>query len=165
MIGLGPAIKAITTLIVVVIVAGGLWYVTGLRADLAVSEQNQKTLTQAIEAQKEAIETMKRDLQLQQEINRQMADTVERQKKDISALSDRFSTNARGEKRDFGAIAAAKPDSIERAVNRGTVNALRCFEIASGAELNEKERTAKTSKDLNPECPNLVQPLLPSIAQ
>ncbi len=165
MLGLGPAIKAITTLVIVVILAAAVWYVTGLRGDLAVSEQNAKLLQQSMAAQKEAIEAMQRDLKLQQDINRQMNETVERQKKDIASLSDKFTTNAKGERRDFGAIAAAKPDSIERAVNRGTVNAMRCFEIASGAELNEKERTAKTSKDLNPECPNLVQPLLPSISK
>jgi hypothetical protein len=54
---------------------------------------------------------------------------------------------------DLGLLAAEKPDSIERAVNRGTVNAGRCFELLSGAELSEEEKNAKDGIAFNKECP------------
>ena len=54
---------------------------------------------------------------------------------------------------DLTAAAIANADSIERAVNRGTLNAGRCFELLSGAELNEKERNAQNGIAFNKECP------------
>ena len=54
---------------------------------------------------------------------------------------------------DLGLIASEKPDSIEKAINNGTINAGRCFEILSGAELTEKETNAENGKDFNKECP------------
>jgi hypothetical protein len=54
---------------------------------------------------------------------------------------------------DLGLLAVEKTDSIERAINRGTVNAGRCFEILSGAELTEDEINATDAKQFNKECP------------
>jgi hypothetical protein len=73
-------------------------------------------------------------------------------------LKDRFTTSASGEKRNFGEAAAKKPASLERAVNRGTVNALRCLEIASGAPLTEAEKNATKPSEINRECPSLANP-------
>ena len=54
---------------------------------------------------------------------------------------------------DLGLLAAEKPDSIERAINRGTKNAARCFEILSGSILTEDEKNATTAEIFNKECP------------
>jgi hypothetical protein len=73
-------------------------------------------------------------------------------------LRDRFNANAKGEKRDWGKAAAEKPAQVERAVNRGTVNALRCLEIASGAPLTEAEKNATKPEEINKECPSIANP-------
>ena len=54
---------------------------------------------------------------------------------------------------DLTAAAIANAEGIERAVNRGTENAGRCFELLSGAELTEAERTAQNGNAFNKECP------------
>jgi hypothetical protein len=156
--GGGAAIKVVATLAIVIIVAGGLWYVTGLRADLAVSEMNNKTLKDGIEQQQRLIEKMQKDVAQIQKINADLADEADRQKKEMRDLVDRFNVNARGESRDFGAIAAARPGVVERLVNRGTANAMRCLAIASGAPHTEAELAAKTSSEINRECPSLANP-------
>jgi len=156
--GGGAAIKVIATLAIVIIVAGGLWYVTGLRADLAVSEMNNKTLKDGIEQQQRLIEQMQRDVAQIQEINADLANEADRQKREMRDLVDRFNVNARGESRDFGAIAAARPGVVERLVNRGTASAMRCLAIASGAPHTEAELAAKTSSEVNRECPSLANP-------
>jgi TolA-binding protein len=156
--GGGAAIKVVATLAIVVIVAGGLWYVTGLRADLAVSEMNNKTLKDGIEQQQRLIEQMQRDVAQIQEINSSLAQEADRQRAEVRDLVDRFNVNARGESRDFGAIAAARPGVVERLVNRGTANAMRCLAIASGAPHTEAELAAKTSSEVNRECPSLANP-------
>lgn len=57
------------------------------------------------------------------------------------------------QKIDLTAAALANPAAIERAVNRGTENAGRCFELLSGAPLTDREKEAKDGISFNKECP------------
>jgi hypothetical protein len=150
MIGIGGAIKAIVYLVIVVVIAGGLWYVMNIKADLATSEANNQKLQDAVNVQKDLIESMQRDIVQIQETNKQLAEQNEKQRQDVATLSSKFS------KRDFGALAAEKPAVVEKLVNRGTANVMRCLELASGAPLNEKEKAAKTPTEANRECPSLI---------
>ena len=150
MIGIGGAIKAIVYLVIVVVIAGGLWYVMNIKADLATSEANNQKLQDAVQLQKDLIESMQKDIAQIQETNKQLAEQNEKQKQDVATLSSKFS------KRDFGALAAEKPAVVEKLVNRGTANVMRCLELASGAPLNEKEKNAKTPTEANRECPALI---------
>ena len=54
---------------------------------------------------------------------------------------------------DLGILAINKPKSIERAINGGTKNAGRCFEILSGSPFTIREKEAKDAKSFNKECP------------
>ena len=69
MFGIGGIIKAVTMLLIVGIIAGGIYYITGLRADLAVSEMNNQKLEEGIKAQQELMEQMKADIAQIQTIN------------------------------------------------------------------------------------------------
>jgi len=158
MFGASAIVKAVAALLIVLVIAGGLWYVTGLRADLAVSQENTRKMTEAVQQQQEAIKQIQADQQKIKDINNELNTTIKLQNKDMENLKDRFTTSANGEKRDFGKTAAAKPSSLERAVNRGTVNALRCLEIASGAPLTEAEKNATKPSEINRECPALANP-------
>jgi hypothetical protein len=158
MFGVGGIIKAVVALVIVLVIAGGLWYVTGLRADLAISKENTKKMVDAVEQQTAVINQLKADQLKIQEINQDLNDKVKLQTKDLTNLQDRFNTAANGDKRDIGSIAVIKPDSIARAINNGTVNALRCVEIASGAPLTEKEKNAKLPSEINRECPSMANP-------
>ena len=166
MFGVGGMIKAVVALLIVLVVAGGLWYITGLRADLAVSQENTKKMVAAVEQQQQAIKQLQADQQKIKDINSELNTTIKLQNKDMENLKDRFNTSSNGEKRDFGKTAAAKPSSLERAVNKGTVNALRCLEIASGAPLTEAEKNATKPSEINKECPSLANPnYKPAVSQ
>lgn len=158
MFGAGGAIKMVAALIIVIIVAMGFYYVSNLQASLAISQENSKKLEEGIKTQQEAITQMRADQEKIKELNSELNTTLKLQNKDMENLKDRFTSNAAGDKRDFGAAAAAKPTSLERAINRGTVNALRCLEIASGAPLTEAELKATKPSEINRECPNLANP-------
>jgi len=54
---------------------------------------------------------------------------------------------------ELDALAAAKPQLVERVINNASENASRCFELLSGAPLNERERNATTTMQANSECP------------
>jgi TolA-binding protein len=144
------AIRLIVILIIVLTLAGGVWYVTGLRADLAISEENNKKLEDGILQQQVLIEQMKADVEAIQKTNEELQIQNDKQKKDLDNLQTKFS--------DFGARAAANAEAATKAINRGTINALRCLELASGSPLNEKEKQAKSPKEANRECPALIDP-------
>ena len=150
MFGIGSVIKAITTLLIVLSIGVGGWYLINLKADLAISEANNAKLLEATQAQTALIEGMKADIQQIQETNQQLAADNEKQRQDVETLNSKFS------KRDFGALAAERPSVIEKLVNRGTANAMRCLELASDAPLNDREKNAKTPTEANRECPALI---------
>ena len=158
MMGIGPMIKAIAMLLTVIILAAGGWYVMNLKADLAVSEMNAKALQDGIAEQQALMTRMQEDIKTIQETNTKLQNLTEEQKREVDTLSKKFSQDAKGNARDFGALAAERPEVVERLVNRGTKNAMRCLEIASGAPRTEAELNAKTSSEINKECPAIANP-------
>ena len=150
--GIGAAIKAIVALIFLAVIAGGLYYVSNMQAAMAILENNNKLLDEGIKKQQALIEQQKADISDIQKKNKELADENEKQKKDVENLSNKF------QKKDIGQLAVEKPELMERLVNRGTQNALRCIELATGAPLNEKEKQAKTPIEANRECPSLINP-------
>jgi len=151
-------VKVVAYLGIVIIIAGGLWYAMNLKAELATSEANNKILENSISEQSQVIEQMRVDIAQIQRINEEVNAELGRQKEEVKNLVNRFNVNARGESRDIGKIASKKPRAMQRLINRGTVNALRCLEIATGAERTEKEINAKKESEINRECPTLANP-------
>jgi multidrug resistance efflux pump len=148
---IGSIIKAVAVLATVGIVAGGLWYISNLKANLAVSEMNNQTLQNSIQEQHALIEKMQKDIRDIQRINAEINKFNEELKKDTENLAKKFNS------KDIGVLAADKPSVVERLINRGTENAMRCLELASGAPLTEQEKK-KTPSEANRECPNLINP-------
>ena len=118
----------------------GFWYISNLQAQLAVSELNNEQLEKAMIEQQSVMEQTKKEIEQIQTINKSLQDQSERQRQDVKNLTDKFSKDGR----DFGAFAESQPDKVQTLVNRGTLNVLRCMELASGAPLNQKELSAKT---------------------
>jgi len=150
--GIGTIVKSIVALIFLAVIAGGIYYISNMQASLAVLEMNNKQLEDGIKKQQELIEQQKADIQDVQKKNGELAQQNDKQRKDVENLSSKF------HKKDIGQLATEKPELMERLVNRGTENALRCLELASGAPLNEKEKNAKTPTEANRECPALINP-------
>lgn len=158
MFGASAAIKAIAAIIIALLVAGGLWYVSNVKADLAIARENNKKLEDGIESQKLLLQQMREDIADIQKANKELNELANVQRAEVEALSNKFSQDARGQSRDFGQIAKEKPGLIERLVNRGTRNAMRCLEIASGAPHTKEELEAVTSSAINKECPSIANP-------
>ena len=152
MFSVGPMIRAIATLAIVIIMVGGLWYISGLKADLAVSQLNEQKLTDGIKAQTELLESMKQDIAAIQTANEELRAENAKQRRDVNALANKF------DKRDFGAFTLASPEKAQQLIDRGVVNAFRCLEIASGAPLTDEEKNASSPIEANRECPALINP-------
>ena len=135
-------------------IAGGGFYVFKLQKDNAILKANAIKMESAISEQKELIENQKKDFQAILTANNEMNELVNNLKKDLEDLDKRFNKN----NRDFGKLALEKTGAIERIINKGSVAAARCIEIASGAELTEEEINATKKSEINRECPSIANP-------
>ena len=155
---IGFIIKLILILLIMCGIGYGLWYVTGLRANLAVSQENERKMEQALQEQQEAIAQMQREAEQIKEINKDLDAKIKAQEADFKTLEDKFEKTKSGKKRDFGGNAVKKPGLVEKAINKGSLDAMRCLELASGGELTEEERNATKKSESNSICPSLANP-------
>ena len=152
-------IKIAVVLLVLSAAGGGFLYVKNLQKNLAISEANNAKLEQSIQEQKAVIEQQLENMKVIKEAYKEQNELINRLNESFDDLKDKFNkVNASGKKRDIGALGVKKPGLIEKVINKGTTNAQRCIEIASGAELTEKEINAKKRSEINPECPNIANP-------
>ena len=153
------SIKIAMVLIALAGAGGGFIYVKGLKADLATSEANNLKLEQSVESQKAVIEQQANDFKAILIANQELEKTNKTLAAEFDALDKRFNKiNGRGEVRDLGDLAVKRTKPIERVINNATKKAMRCVEIAMGAELTEKERTATKKSEINSECPSIANP-------
>jgi len=136
-------------LLIVIMTMGGIgyWYYTDTQKTIAVLTENNAKLEMAVATNEETIATMAADFAAAnaelKRVNTEFAAIRQQNNRLASKLAD-F---------DLGLLAANKPESIERAVNRGSANAGRCFELLSGANLTEDEKNATNGESFNKECP------------
>ena len=135
-------------------IAGAGVYVMKLRSDNAILKANQVKLEEAVSSQKELIAKQQEDFKEILAANQKMNELVGVLKKDLDDLDNRFNKDGR----DFGKIAIEKTDAINRIINKGSDNASRCIEIASGAPLTESELNATKKSEINRECPGIANP-------
>ena len=162
MLGTAKSVGFIIKLVLILLILGGigygLWYVTGLRANLAVSQENGRKMEQAMQEQQEAIAQMQREAEQIKEINKDLDTKIKAQQADYKTLENKFETTKSGKKRDFGGTAVKKPGLVERAINNGSLDAMRCLELASGGALTEEEKNATKKSQSNSICPSLANP-------
>lgn len=119
--------------------------------------------------------TLTSNLAKVEEVNKKNIETInalqasyQQAQQNFSELQDNFSNIRRqnNELRDrlgrheLDALAAAKPALVERTVNNASANAMRCFELESGALLTDKEKEAKNARAFNSECPWIYDDLI-----
>jgi len=129
-------------------------YVVKLQRDNAILKENAIKLESAVSEQKTLIENQKKDFAEILEANKKINDLVNNLKKDLEDLDKRFTKKDR----DIGKLAIEKTKVLEKIINKGTENAKRCIEIASGSPLTEKELNATKKSEINPECPSISNP-------
>jgi chromosome segregation ATPase len=140
-------------LIIFALIGAGA-YVMKLQRDNTVLKENAVKLESAISEQKQVIENQKKDFAEILEANKKINQLVNNLKKDLDDLDKRFN---KGE-RDIGKLALERTGAIERIINKGSENAKRCIEIASGSPLTEQEKNATKKSEINPECPSISNP-------
>lgn len=128
--------------------AGGAYtYVTNLQKTAEIHRLNAERLEIAVAQNEEALRVQKENYEALQKNLEEVNEEFQAARAQNSVLTTKLAEH------DLNALAAERPDSITRLINRGTVNAGRCFEILSGADLTDKEKEAKSATSFNKECP------------
>ena len=148
------SIRMVITILLITGIAGAGMYVMKLRADNATLKANQIKLETAVAEQNKVLEQQKADFEAIMKSNEKLNVLINTFKKDLDDLDKRFTKK----NRDIGKLAIDRTKAIERIINKGSANAARCVELASGAEHTEEELKATKKSEINPECPSLANP-------
>jgi len=123
------------------------WYYDDTQERIAILNENNAKLETAVAISEEAVATLQADFaKANEELNRVNQEFAAIRAQN-NVLADKLARH------DLAVLGAGKPGLVERLVNRGTVNAGRCFELLAGAELTDKEKEATSGEAFNRECP------------
>jgi len=125
----------------------GYWYYTDTQSRLAILQENNAKLEVAVATNEQALSSLQANYASAQKELAEINTAYQNIRRQNQQLAEKL------KEVDLQSAAISNSKAAERIVNRGTVNANRCFELLSGAELNEKERTAKNGIAFNKECP------------
>lgn len=145
----GIQLKIVIALVCAGLGTGAWFYVQSLRSELEAGKIRESKYTEAIAAKEAAADKIRDDLikmaQQQTELNSKLNEA----QKSVVDLTQKFKD---AESRASAKNAIKDPGDTERRINRGTVSALRCNELLTGAPLTEDEKSGKV---INTICPEL----------
>ena len=148
-------------LILLAVAGGGAWYYKATQAQIMELTSYNATLTANVEKMEEvnqqnveALNNLQASYEKSQKDYEQLQNNFNQIRNQNNQLRDRLG------KHDLGALAAAKPALVERVVNNASTKVMRCFELESGAFLNDNERSAANAQAFNSECPWLYDDYL-----
>ena len=152
-------IAMIMIIVMAVIIGGFYWYYQDSQEKIAVLQGNNAKLEVSVEIQKETIEQHLEDAQQASNIVAETNLKFAEAQKEVDDLRGKFNKVSKllGQ-RDIGKLAASKPKSIKRIIDKGTSQSFRCFELLSGASHTKKELDAAKPSQLNKACPNVANP-------
>jgi chromosome segregation ATPase len=145
---MGLKIAAVMFILMAGMAGIGYWYYNDSQAKMAVLVKNAANAETASKISEQALVSMKKDYaRVTEELN-SVNSKFSQIRTQNSVLAKKLQKLD-----DLGEAAIAKTESIQRAINGGTKNAGRCFEILSGSPFTVREKEAKDAKSFNKECP------------
>jgi len=158
---MGLKLAGIMAILMIAMGGLGYWYYNDTQEKMRIYAENQAKLEGAVEQQKQVIEQTMADLKKANEITNQVQEDLAQSRKTVELMDEKFNKVSKllGA-RDIGKMAIAKPKVIEKIINKGSEDSLRCFEILSGAPLTEKEADADRPSKANSTCPRIANPNL-----
>jgi len=147
-------IKMLLILTVVIGAVGfGAWkYYQYTQEQIRIYAVNAATAELAQQEAEKAIESIKRDMV---EIQAQFTDVSAKfavAKGRVDALEGKLSEH------EIGDLAQKKPKLIEKIIDKGTQDVLRCYEILTGSPLTEDEIAVTKKSKANTTCSDVANP-------
>lgn len=144
-------IKLIAGLIILCVMVTGYFYIQALQGKLEAAAEVQRHLEGVIDQQQKVLDRNAEDMKRMKEVNDKLSNDFSDSQSQLSDLNIKFNKFNLAEK------AAANPSEAEMKVNRGTVDALRCNELVTGARLTADEKSGKV---VNSICGEYVKRLI-----
>ena len=133
--------------------AFGLWqYYKYTQAQIQVYAVNAASAQQAQQSSDKALRLVRADLEKMKEQYSIVSSKFNEANERVKNLQSKLSRH------EIGALAEAKPVLVEKIINNGTDDVLRCFEILSGSPLTEEEINATKKSQSNSSCPDIANP-------
>jgi len=149
----GIQAKFIAAVIIILMLVAAWFYVKHLESSLDAAQSKIARFEDVISSQKLAMDNLKKDIIRMNEVTTEYSNKVDKIEQDVMKGIRTMSETKTGKARDFGKIVNRHPDLIEKAINQGTKDALRCNELATGAPLTPGERAGIIK---NKVCPELL---------
>ena len=131
----------------------GLWkYYTYTQETIRVYAENAARAEMAQAETQAALEQTIKDLEKVQEKYNQVSADFNSAKKRVDGLQDKLKEH------DLPFLAEQKPGLVEKILDKGSKDMLRCLEIISGDPLTEEELNVTTKSKANTQCPDLANP-------
>jgi Tfp pilus assembly protein PilX len=147
-------LKMILILTVVIGAVGfGAWkYYQYTQEQIRIYAVNAATAELAQQEAEAAVESLKRDMvEIQQQFT-VVSKKFEVAKGRVSALENKLSEH------EIGDLAQKKPKLIEKIIDKGTQDVLRCYEILTGSPLTDEEIAVTKKSKANTTCPDVANP-------
>ena len=126
-------------------IAGGAWfYVQNLQSKLDLAAERQARTMDVVNSQVAALNQLQEDIKKVQQVTNTLNEKIAEANASVSKLDDKFNKNSSGKARDIGKDAEAKPEVVEKIINRATKDAIRCGELLTGAPLLPKETNSQS---------------------
>jgi len=147
-------IKMLLILTVVIGAVGfGAWkYYQYTQEQIRIYAVNAATAELAQEQSEQALVALQKDMESVREQYTAVSARFAIAQNRVDALEDKLSEH------ELGDLAQKKPKLIEKIVDKGTKDVLRCYEILSGSELTEEEKNATKKSKTNTSCPDIANP-------
>jgi phage shock protein A len=149
----GLKFKIMVGLMLSSFVVAGWFYIQHLRSEIKAAEVREIQFQEIIAAKNAEVDLIKKDITRIYEAQGKLSTELKRAQSNVVELEKRFTQTKSGAERDLAEDAIAKPALIERAINNGTREALRCNEIATGSPLTPDELQGKVKNSI---CPDLL---------
>ena len=147
-------IKMLLILTVVIGAVGfGAWkYYQYTQEQIRIYAVNAATAELAQQQAEAAVESLKRDMVEIQAQFTKVTSQFEVAKGRVDALEDKLSEH------EIGDLAQKKPKLIEKIIDKGTADVLRCYEILTGSPLTEEEIAVTKKSKANTTCSDVANP-------
>lgn len=140
--------KLIGAAILAAIMISGFFYIKSLRSELNAMNQVVADLKSVVDAKEKQLDKIQTDVRHMNEIQSSLNTQLGEIQNESTSLRKKFEEDARNRARDLKAIAAKKPVLVERAINTGTHDSLRCNEIVTGSPITEDEKSGKVKNTI-----------------
>jgi hypothetical protein len=139
---------------------GGWLYHKDTQATIAMLTADNVALEIQVEEDKLIIAQNKADQEQQVVINGVINKRFAQTRMQVGELQEKLrKKNAQtGKTRDIGKLAIYRPRVLAKIFTKGTTQALRCVELASGAEHTADELAAERKSQINGHCTELANP-------